>query len=189
MSPETVPNVALCGQQISPRCRELLLVHSAQPTASCHTHAIAGAYERHCPETTALYQVLQQHLLTFEQQWTDAASGRTLPKFVLDELHGFVACGILGRGLAHVYCEACREHHVVAVSCKARAVCPSCLGRSMSEGAAELVDRHWTTPSSGRCPCNRPPRNRITLRMRVRRTRFRSHQQDPPLLPRRRRAR
>jgi hypothetical protein len=29
---------------------------------------------------------------------------------------------------------------VVAFSCKARAVCPSCLGRRMSEGAANLVD-------------------------------------------------
>jgi hypothetical protein len=41
--------------------------------------------------------VLQQHLLTFEQQWTDQASGHTLPKFVTDELHGFMSCGILGR--------------------------------------------------------------------------------------------
>jgi hypothetical protein len=31
---------------------------------------------------------MQEHLLTFEQEWTDEASGRTLPKFVLDELHG-----------------------------------------------------------------------------------------------------
>ena len=50
------------------------------------------------------------------QQWTDHADGRTLPKFVLDELHGFMACGILGRGLAHLYCEACGQHHVVAFS-------------------------------------------------------------------------
>ena len=28
MSPETVPKVALCWQQVSPRCRELLLVLS-----------------------------------------------------------------------------------------------------------------------------------------------------------------
>ena len=35
-------------------------------------------YSRRQPEKTALYQVLQRHLLTFEQQWTDEASGRTL---------------------------------------------------------------------------------------------------------------
>jgi hypothetical protein len=28
---------------------------------------------------------MQEYLLTFEQQWTDETSGRTLPKFVLDE--------------------------------------------------------------------------------------------------------
>ena len=42
----------------------------------------APTYIRRQPEKTALYQVLQQHLLTFEQQWTDEANGRTLPKFV-----------------------------------------------------------------------------------------------------------
>ena len=83
---------------------------------------------------------MQEHLLTFEQEWTDEASGRTLPKFVTDELHGYMSCGILGRGFAHLYCAGCREHHVVAFSCKARAVCPSCLGRRMSAGALTLVD-------------------------------------------------
>jgi hypothetical protein len=83
---------------------------------------------------------MQQHLLTFEQQWTDDASGRTLPKFVTDELHGYMSCGILGRGFAHLYCAGCREHHAVAFSCKARAVCPSCLGRRMNEGALNLVE-------------------------------------------------
>jgi hypothetical protein len=38
-----------------------------------------------------------------------------------------MSCGILGRGFAHLLCESCGEHHVVAFSCKARAVCPSCL--------------------------------------------------------------
>ena len=84
--------------------------------------------------------MLQQHLLTFEQQWTDAASGRTLPKFVTEELHKYLDCGILARGFAHLYCDDCGEHHVVAFSCKARAVCPSCLGRRMNEGALNLVD-------------------------------------------------
>jgi hypothetical protein len=83
---------------------------------------------------------MQQHLLTFERQWTDPESGRTLPGFVLDELHRYMECGILGRGFAHLFCPGCGEHHVVAFSCKARAVCPSCLGRRMSEGAANLVD-------------------------------------------------
>ena len=109
-------------------------------TARTQATSASPVYSRRQPEKTALYKVLQQHLLTFEQEWTDQASGRTLPKFVTDELHGFMDCGILGRGFAHLYCDGCREHHVVAFSCKARAVCPSCLGRRMSEGALNLVD-------------------------------------------------
>ena len=83
---------------------------------------------------------MQEHLLTFEQEWTDEANGRTLPRFVREELHGFMSCGILGRGFAHLFCKTCHEDHVVAFSCKARATCPSCLGRRMNEGALNLVD-------------------------------------------------
>jgi hypothetical protein len=111
-----------------------------EATARTQAASAGPVYSRREPEKTALFQVLQQHLLTFEQEWTDKASGRTLPRFVLDELHGYMSCGILGRGFAHLFCDVCGEHHVVAFSCKARAVCPSCLGRRMSAGALNLVD-------------------------------------------------
>ncbi|HEX7500332.1 MAG TPA: hypothetical protein VF524_08500 [Polyangia bacterium] len=45
-----------------------------------------------------MYKVMQKHLLTFEQEWTDEASGRTLPTFVTEELHKFLDCGVLARG-------------------------------------------------------------------------------------------
>jgi hypothetical protein len=88
--------------------------------AACARPARGYTYARRQPEKTAVFQVMQPHLLTFEQQWTDQASGRTLPKFVTDELHGFMSSGILGRGFAHLFCKTCHEHHVVAFSCKAR---------------------------------------------------------------------
>ena len=48
------------------------------------TPAMAGPVcTRRQPEEAALYKVMQQHLLTFEQVWTDKSDGRTLPKFVL----------------------------------------------------------------------------------------------------------
>jgi hypothetical protein len=86
-------------------CRQLLDVE-----ASARIQAQSGgpAYFRRQPEKTALFRVMQEHLLTFEQVWTDEASGRTLPKFVLDELHGFMDCGILGRGFANLFCKTCR---------------------------------------------------------------------------------
>jgi hypothetical protein len=44
------------------------------------------AYSRRQLEKTALYRVSQQHLLTFEQEWTDKFDGRRLSTFVTEEL-------------------------------------------------------------------------------------------------------
>ena len=108
--------------------------------AACAKPATGYTYTRRQPEKTALFQVVQQHLLTFEQQWTDQSDGRTLPSFVTDELHDFLGCGILARGLAQLLCPTCYERYVVAWSCKGRAFCPSCGGRRMNAGALTLVD-------------------------------------------------
>ena len=69
-----------------------------EATAPAHPTPADPVYTRRQPEDSALCQVMQKHLLTFAQQWTDEASGRTLPKFVTEELHGYMNCGILGRG-------------------------------------------------------------------------------------------
>jgi hypothetical protein len=82
---------------------------------------------------------MQQHLLTFEQQWTDKSDGRTLPSFVTAELHDFLGCGILARGLAQLFCPNCHERYVVGWSCKGRGFCPSCGGRRMNAGALTLT--------------------------------------------------
>jgi hypothetical protein len=108
--------------------------------AACVKTATGYTYARREPEKTALFQVVQQHLLTFEQQWTDEADGRTLPSFVTDELHDFLGCGILARGLAQLFCPTCHERFVVAWSCKGRGFCPSCGGRRMNAGALTLLD-------------------------------------------------
>jgi hypothetical protein len=41
------------------------------------------------------------------------SDGRTLPSFVTDELHDFLGCGILARGLAQLFCPTCHERSVV----------------------------------------------------------------------------
>ena len=108
--------------------------------AACASPATGYTYSRREPEKTALFQVLQQHLLTFEQEWTDKSDGRTLPSFVTDELHDFLGCGVLARGFAQLFCKTCHERYVVAWSCKGRGFCPSCGGRRMNAGALTLVD-------------------------------------------------
>jgi hypothetical protein len=63
-----------------------------------------------------------------------------LPRFVRKELEGYLDCGLLCRGFAHVTCEGCHERRLVAFACKGRGFCPSCLGRRMASTAANLVE-------------------------------------------------
>lgn len=71
---------------------------STQPASSCHIRAIApaGAYERHCPETTLLYRTIQAHWATFLADLEEG--GGELPAFVLDEFEAYLRCGILVHG-------------------------------------------------------------------------------------------
>jgi hypothetical protein len=57
-------------------------------------------YERHRPEQTTLYSLVQQHAATFFAQAEDAA-GADLPQFVKDEFDAFLECGILAPRVRH----------------------------------------------------------------------------------------
>ena len=54
---------------------------------------------------------MQEHLLTFEQQWSDETSGRTLPKFVTEELHKYMDCGQVVRIFADTVAGWYRRRH------------------------------------------------------------------------------
>ena len=58
-------------------------------------------YERHRPEQTTLYRLVQQHAATFFAE-TEAAAAAGLPQFRKDEIDTFLECGIL----AHVFLTA-----------------------------------------------------------------------------------
>jgi len=51
-------------------------------------------YERHRPEQTTLYGIVQQHAATFFAA-TEAPAGSDLPQFVRDEFDAFLECGTL----------------------------------------------------------------------------------------------
>ena len=110
------------------------------PAPNCQTPKITGArsYERHRPEETLLYRVLQEHWSGF---LADAeVGGGELPAFVLDEVNAYLRCGIPAHGFLRARCNDCGHSRVVAFSCKRRGFCPSCLGRRMADTAAFCVD-------------------------------------------------
>ena len=96
------------------------------------------AYQRHRPEQTPLYQLVQQHAQTFMAQ--SAAAGAALPRFVEEEFAAYLACGILAHGFLRLTCDTCKRDTLVAFSCKRRGICPACGTRRMNEAAAYLVD-------------------------------------------------
>jgi hypothetical protein len=69
---------------------------------------------------------MQEHLLTFEQQWSDQASGRTLPKFVTEELHKYMDCGILGRDRNSLHQVQVPASLRITSHGRSRAYCRSC---------------------------------------------------------------
>ena len=85
------------------------------------------------------YQLVQEHLETFLALGDDATGGG-LPGYVERDFRKYLDCGILARGFARARCTDCGEDFLIAFSCKARGVCPSCNTRRMVEIAAHLVD-------------------------------------------------
>jgi Transposase zinc-binding domain/Putative transposase len=96
-------------------------------------------YERHRPERTTLYRLVQENVASFFAQ-VELASGAELPQFVKDEFDAFLECGILAHGFLRLRCGACGHDKLVAFSCKRRGFCPSCGARRMAQTAAHLVD-------------------------------------------------
>jgi hypothetical protein len=97
-------------------------------------------YERHRPEQTTLYRLIQQHAATLFAQ-AEAEACAELPQFVKDELDDFLECGIFAHGFLRLRCGVCGHDKLVAFSCKRRGLCPSCGARRMAQTAAHLVDR------------------------------------------------
>src|SRR5688500_16603689 len=97
-------------------------VYQPRKTASCDAVTLV---RRHLPE---FLERAEQH-------------GGPMPSFVIDELQAFVTCGDFEGGFLLTACRRCGEQLRVPFACKSRGICPSCLGRRMSKGAAVLVDR------------------------------------------------
>ena len=93
-------------------------------------------FERHRPEQTLLYQLVEEYYPAFEAQW--AVEGRVLPDYVCQEFDEYLKCVRIEHGFLRVQCETCHAGHLVAFSCKRRGFCPSCGARRMAESAAAV---------------------------------------------------
>lgn len=98
----------------------------------------AGRYQRHRPEQTLLYRIVEEYYPAFAGHL--AEQGREPPDYVHREFDDYLKCGRLEHGFLRVRCESCHAEHLVAFSCKRRGFCPSCGARRMAESAALLVD-------------------------------------------------
>ena len=107
-------------------------------------------YARHRPESTLLYQLVEQHYPTFRDLRAEA--GRPLPGYVQQEFDAYLKCGRLEEGFLRVRCEHCRAEKLVAFSCKKRGFCPSCGARRMAVRRCRWIA--WRSPHAGRCATN-----------------------------------
>jgi ribosomal protein S27E len=96
------------------------------------------AYERHQPEQTLLYQLVEAHYPALVDQL--AQQGKSLPDHVHREFESYLKCGRLEHGFLRVRCDNCHFERLVAFSCKKRGFCHSCGARRMAETAALLAD-------------------------------------------------
>ena len=76
----------------------------------------AGVYVRHRPETTLLYQIVQEYWPEFQAEL--ASHGRYLPAYVTKEFDEFLKCGRLEFGFLRVRCEACQAGTLVPLHYK-----------------------------------------------------------------------
>lgn len=75
----------------------------------------AGRYQRHRPEQTLLYQIIEQHYPAFTAHL--AQQGTVLPGYVQREFDDYLKCGRLEHGFLRVRCDTCHAEHLVAFSC------------------------------------------------------------------------
>lgn len=85
-----------------------------------------------------LHRTLREHWPAFLER---AGEAGVLPKFVTEEVEGYLRCGQPEHGCALLVCERCGKAVVVAFSCKHRGFCPSCCGRRMNDAALHLTEQ------------------------------------------------
>ena len=74
---------------------------AARPPLASRRRVATAIYERRVPEHSVLWQCVTEHLSTFLAKAAEVE--RTLPRFVIKELEGFLHCGLLEPGTTVTY--------------------------------------------------------------------------------------
>ncbi len=85
-------------------------------SATAQPRAPSAHYQRHQPENTSLYPIIEQNLPVLRDALQQQEA--SLPRFVLTEFEDYLRCGRLEHGFVRVKCDGCRHEHLVAFSCK-----------------------------------------------------------------------
>ena len=75
----------------------------------------AAVYARHRPETTLLYQIVDEYWPEFQAEL--ASQDKYLPAYVTQEFEAYLKCGRLEHGFLRVRCETCHDERLVALVC------------------------------------------------------------------------
>ena len=73
-----------------------------------------ATYERHRPEQTLLYQLIEKHYPALVEQLE--CQGKNLPAHVHREFEAYLKCGRLEHGFLRLRCATCRLESLVAMS-------------------------------------------------------------------------
>ncbi len=106
-------------------------------TLSCPKRSLA-VYRPRRPEKTPLFQVIKKNYLPWRKTRNDQEN--PVPHYIENVFQKYLGCGILAKGFACAHCEGCSKDFLIAYSCKARGICPSCNQRAMAQTAAHLID-------------------------------------------------
>ena len=113
-----------------------------------HRDIACEPYERHRPEQTPLYALVEEHFPRFLQRLED--EGVSLPHFVREEFEAYLECGRLEYGFLRVKCDACRHEKLVAFSARLAALVPrprAHLTRYHGVFAPNFKHRHRVVPN------------------------------------------
>lgn len=94
------------------------------------------AYERHQPEQTLLYQLVEAHYPALVSQLSQ--QGKSLPDHVHREFEAYLKCGRLEYGFLRVRCDKCHFERLVAFSC--------CLQRETMKSRGTRTRYSWLPP-------------------------------------------